>query len=195
MSASVPPPGASGPDQPQTSDAALVAQVLAGARDAFGWLVVRHSRAVRATVLSRLGRTNDLDDLVQEAFLRAYQGLSRLEDPGRFGAFVHRIAHNVSIDRLRRSGKEPEPLPEVDLYLPPEPGRTADVREERLEGLRRHVAKMPATLREAVLLFYFEQKSSAEIGAVLSISEAAVQQRLHRARQHLKAVLGEGGSE
>jgi len=167
---------------------------LAGARDAFGWLVVRHSRAVRAAVLSRLGRTNDLDDLVQEAFLRAYQGLSRLEDPGRFGAFVHRIAHNVSIDRLRRSGREPEPLAEIDLSVAPEPARTADVREERLERLRLQVGKMPATLREAVLLFYFEQKSSAEIGAVLAISEAAVQQRLHRARQHLKAVLGEGGS-
>lgn len=169
--------------------------MLSGSRDAFGWLVVRHSRAVRATVLSRLGRTNDLDDLVQEAFLRAYQGLSRLEDPGRFGAFVHRIAHNVSIDRLRRSGREPEPLEDVDLSVPIEPGRAADVREERLERLRRQVAQLPATLREAVLLFYFEQKSSAEIGAVLAISEAAVQQRLHRARQHLKAVLGEGGSE
>jgi len=179
---------------PQTSDAALVQQVVGGVRDAFGWLVVRHSRAVRATVLSRLGRTNDLDDLVQEAFLRAYQGLSRLEDPGRFGAFVHRIAHNVSIDRLRRSGREPEPLEDVDLSVPVATAAVADVREERLEQLRRHVAQMPATLREAVLLFYFEQKSTAEIGDVLAISEAAVQQRLHRARQHLKSVCGEGGS-
>ncbi|MCB9886745.1 MAG: RNA polymerase sigma factor [Planctomycetes bacterium] len=194
MSAPASVPDAPGPNHPGTSDSALVRQVLAGARDAFGWLVVRHSRAVRAAVLSRLGRTNDLDDLVQEAFLRAYQGLSRLEDPGRFGAFVHRIAHNVSIDRLRRSGREPEPLAEIDLSVAPEPARTADVREERLERLRLQVGKMPATLREAVLLFYFEQKSSAEIGAVLAISEAAVQQRLHRARQHLKAVLGEGGS-
>lgn len=178
-----------------TSDAALVQRVMDGARDAFGWLVVRYSRAVRATVLSRLGRTNDLDDLVQEAFLRAYQGLSRLEDPGRFGAFVHRIAHNVSIDRLRRSGREPEPLEDVDLSVPQPATAVADVREERLERLRRHVAQLPGTLREAVLLFYFEQKSSAEIGALLSITEAAVQQRLHRARQHLKSVLGEGGSQ
>lgn len=194
MSAPASVPDAPGPNHPGTSDAELVQQVLAGARDAFGWLVVRHSRAVRAAVLSRLGRTNDLDDLVQEAFLRAYQGLSRLEEPGRFGAFVHRIAHNVSIDRLRRSGREPEPLDEIDLSVAPAPAHTADVREERLERLRRQVGKMPATLREAVLLFYFEQKSSVEIGAVLAISEAAVQQRLHRARQHLKTVLGEGGS-
>ncbi len=195
MSVSPSDPAASGPGSHDPSDADLVRRVLAGARDAYGWLVVRHSRAVRATCLSRIGRTNDLDDLVQEAFLRAYQGLSRLEDPGRFGAFVHRIAHNVTIDRLRRSGREPEPLAEVDLSVPVEPARGGDVREERLERLRTHVGKMPATLREALLLFYFEQKSTAEIGAVLAISEAAVQQRLHRARQHLKSVLGEGGSE
>jgi RNA polymerase sigma-70 factor (ECF subfamily) len=128
----------------------------------------------------------DVDDHVQETFLRAYQGLSRLEDPNRFGAYVHRIAQNICIDRLRRAPKPTASLDEVDLQPPAEPGRIADVREERLTRLRLLVGRLPEALREAVLLFYFETLSHAEIAARLGVTEAAVNQRLHRARQSLR---------
>lgn len=167
-----------------------MSQSLSGSREAFGLLVVRYSRSVRAVCLARVGRTGDLDDLVQEAFLRAFQGLSRLEDPARFGAFLHRIAHNLCVDRLRRSGREPVAVEDVDLALPGEHEAVLDVREERLAKLRLQVGRLPLLLREAVLLFYFDQKNLAEIGQVLGITAAAVSQRLHRARQHLRQVLG-----
>lgn len=156
--------------------------------------MVRYSRSVRARCLAKLGLRDDLDDLVQETFLRAFQGLHRLEDPCRFGAFVHRIAHNICIDRLRRRGREAVPLDEVELAPPPEPGAQLDVREERLTQLRRHVGRLPEALREAVLLFYFEEKSHAEIAELLGVTEAAVNQRLHRARQSLKQHFEQGGA-
>lgn len=156
--------------------------------------MVRYSRSVRARCLAKLGLRDDLDDLVQETFLRAFQGLHRLEDPCRFGAFVHRIAHNICIDRLRRRGREAVSLDEVELAPPPEPGAQLDVREERLAQLRRHVGRLPEALREAVLLFYFEEKSHAEIAELLGVTEAAVNQRLHRARQSLKQHFEQGGA-
>lgn len=171
-------------------DDVLVRQSTLGSREAFGLLVVRYSRSVRAVCIARSGRCSDLDDLVQEAFLRAYRGLGRLEEPARFGAYLHRIAHNLCVDRLRRSGKEPVAVEDVDLVLPEPQPTTPDVREERLDRLRQHVGRLPLALREAVLLFYFEQKSLAAIGAMLGISEAAVNQRLHRARVQLRQVLG-----
>ena len=71
------------------------------------------------------------------------------------------------------------------------------MREERLEHMRRQVGRLPLALREAVMLFYFEQKPMAEIAAMLEITEGAVNQRLHRARQQLKQALGAaaGGGE
>ncbi len=183
--------------QPETRDLDLVSHALKGSRDAFALLVARYSRSVRATCLARLGLREDLDDLVQETFLRAYKGLPRLEDPGRFGPYVHRIAQNICIDRLRRRGREPVPLEEVHLDPKPTPGATTDIREERLIRLRQLVGRLPESLREAVLLFYFEQKSYAEIAQQIGVTEAAINQRLHRARQQLKAAfadeLGAGG--
>ncbi|MCA8973638.1 MAG: RNA polymerase sigma factor [Planctomycetes bacterium] len=165
-------------------------QSILGSREAFGLLVVRHSRSVRALCLARTGRQGDVDDLVQEAFLRAFRGLSRLEDPNRFGAYLHRIAHNICVDRVRRSGREPASTGDVDLAMPVPPGEVADIREERLDRLRQQVGRLPLALREAVLLFYFDQLSMAEIAAMLEITEGAVNQRLHRARQQLKLTLG-----
>lgn len=165
-------------------------QSLLGSREAFGLLVVRHSRSVRAVCIARLGRCSDLDDLVQEAFLRAYGGLSRLQDHARFAAYLHRIAHNLCVDRLRRPGQQPVAVEDVELAMPVELPPTGDLREERLDRLRQQVGRLPLVLREAVLLFYFEQKGLAEIGAMLGITEAAVNQRLHRARLQLRQVLG-----
>ncbi|MCR9246552.1 MAG: RNA polymerase sigma factor [bacterium] len=165
-------------------------QSILGSREAFGLLVVRYSRSVRAVCLARTGRSDDLDDLVQEAFLRAFRGLSRLEDPKRFGAFLHRIANNICVDRVRRAGREPVATAEVDFASPVAAEQVADIREERLERMRRQVGRLPLALREAVLMFYFEQKPMADIATMLGITEGAVNQRLHRARQQLKQSLG-----
>jgi RNA polymerase sigma-70 factor (ECF subfamily) len=143
--------------------------------------------------MARVGRVGDLDDLVQETFLRAYKGLSRLRDQSRFGPYVHRIAQNICVDRFRRKGQEPVSLDEIELEPPPEENRLVDVREERMMLLRRLVGRLPEALREAVLLFYFEQLTYADIAARLGLTEAAVNQRLHRARLQLKQGFGEAG--
>lgn len=175
------------------SDPTLVAATVSGSREAYGLLVVRYSRSVRAQCLARIGGA-DVDDVVQETFLRAFQGLARLQDQNRFGAYVHRIAQNICIDRLRRGKKNAVSLDEVELEPPAEPGRIADVREERLARLRMLVGRLPEALREAVLLFYFETLSHAEIAARLGVTEAAINQRLHRARLSLKAAFDQDGA-
>lgn len=179
--------------KPDARDETLVQQTLSGSREAFGLLVVRYSRSVRAACLARLGFRADLDDLVQETFLRAYQGLDRLQEHARFGAFVHRIAQNICVDRLRRGRREPVPLDEVELEPPSEPGTGHDLREERLLRLRQLVGRLPEVLREAVLLFYFERRSHGDIAEQLGITEAAVNQRLHRARTQIRQAFADEG--
>lgn len=177
-----------------TGDHTLVQQTLSGSREAFGLLVVRYSRSVRATCLARLGYRAELDDFVQDTFLRAFQGLNRLQEHARFGAYVHRIAQNICVDRLRRGRRDPVPLEEVELEPPAEPGTSHDIREERLARLRKLVGQLPEVLREAVLLFYFEKRSHSDIAEQLGITEAAVNQRLHRARTQIRqAFADEGG--
>ncbi len=178
---------------PQPADAELVRLSLQGSRDAFGVLVVRYAKTVRGTILARLGQHRDLDDMVQETLLRAYHGLARLKDPRRFGPYVHRIAQNLAVDRLRKRGKSTVSLDEVRLE--PEvadAGPAGTPEDERRHRLRSMVGKLPEALREAVLLFYFEEMSYAGMAKRLGITEAAVNQRLSRARRRLRSGMGVG---
>ncbi len=184
------------PRSPHEADDDLVRQCLDGSREAFGLLVVRHSRAVRAICMARIGH-RDADDAVQEVFLRAYRGLGRLQDPSRFGAFVGQIARNHCTDRLRMAksaAARPISLDEIELEPEDPVLPNDDFQDLRLQSLRREVGRLPESQREVLLLFYFQQMSYAAMAETLGITEAAVNQRLSRARQQLRSVLARNGS-
>ncbi len=175
----------------QLQDRELVRQCLAGSREAFGLLVERHARTVRAVLIARAGLHQDLEDMVQEVFLRAYRGLGRLQSHDSFPSYLHRIAANLATDRLRRRGRQPVSLDEIELD-PPGPTPADGPREENLHRLRTQVGRLPETLREVVLMFYFQDASYADMARVLGITVAAVNQRLNRARLRLRELLGVG---
>ena len=176
-------------------DDVLVVETLRGSREAFGLLVVRYSRSVRALCLARLGTCDELDDLIQETFLRAYKGLPRLKETARFGAYLHRIARNICVDWLRRRRRDAVPIDDVPVELSLPTDGPLDIREERLAHLRHLVGRLPLALREAVLMFYFERQSYEQIAEFFSVTEAAVNQRLHRARVSLREGFGVGVEE
>ncbi len=158
---------------------------MQGSREAFGLLVVRHVRMVRAICMARLGN-RELDDAVQEVFLRAYRGLRRVSEPRNYQSYLGQIARNYCIDRLRTSSRTAVSLDEVALE-PSDPSSTRDDDKELLlERLRREVGRLSENQREVLLLFYFEKLSYAQMAAALNITEAAVNQRLSRARQQLR---------
>jgi RNA polymerase sigma-70 factor (ECF subfamily) len=177
------------PSGSQLPDRELVQQTLAGSKDAFGLLAVRYARTVRAVLISRAGLHRELDDMVQEVLLRAYRGLGRLQSADSFPSYLHKIAANLATDQLRRRGRQPLSLAELDLD-PPQLDAPTGPDEDRLARLRRQIGRLPETLREVVLLFYFQEISYADIARVLGISVAAVNQRLNRARQRLRAAFG-----
>lgn len=144
---------------------------------------------VRAIAMARIG-LEDVDDAVQEVFLRAYRGLGRLHDPARFRSYVGRIARNHCVDRMRSRGG-PASVSLDEVRHEPEDPRSPDGEDdaERLAALRREVARLPRSQREVLLLFYFERMSYADMATALGITAAAVNQRLSRARQQLRAAL------
>src|SRR2546421_3455242 len=88
------------------SDAVAVERTLAGDRDAFRVLVERHSRNVFRLAYRMTGNRPDAEEIVQEAFLRAYQKLGQFAARANFGTWVYRIAANYAIDRMRQKQKE-----------------------------------------------------------------------------------------
>src|SRR5215813_7901805 len=81
----------------EVTDAAVVAQVLAGDRDAFRVLVERHSRSIFRVVYRMTGNQQDTEEIVQETLLRAYKNLGRFELRANFSTWLYRIAVNRTL--------------------------------------------------------------------------------------------------
>src|SRR5207245_8081381 len=88
------------------SDAVAVKRTLAGERDAYRILVERHSHHVFRLAYRMTRNQHDAEEVVQEAFLRAYQKLSQFAARANFGTWVYRIAANYAIDRMRQRKSE-----------------------------------------------------------------------------------------
>lgn len=182
-------------DTPQLSDPsdeAIIARVIAGDVDAFGILVRRFEQK-----LTRYGRRfmagrEDIEDVVQEVFLKAYQNL-RSFDPGRrFSPWIYRIAHNTFINELRRSTRHSTLMLDTDLIIPqkniPSPEDDHDRRETQ-DLLRKGLGRLDVKYREPLVLFYFEQLSYTEIAEVLRLPVSTVGVRISRGRAALKKII------
>ncbi len=163
-------------------DGDLVRLARTGDAAAFRVLVERH-RAVALAVAARLGaRRDDADDIVQEAFLRAFTALDRLRDPDRFGAWLAGIVVNVHRAAARRApvvllGDWPEDLhPTSAIGLP----SAEDL--DLAEAMRAAVAGLPAGQRRAVEMYYYADLPAGQIAS----SPGAAKASLHKARGRLR---------
>jgi len=179
-------------------DAGHLARALAGDRDAFRVLVERHSHAVFRLAYRMTGNEQDAEEVVQEAFLRAYRKLEKFESRANFSTWLYRIATNCSFDLLRRRksheehiAPEPEesgdPMPEA-ASLDPMPDRLA------LSGeIGRLVAgamlKLSETERAAFVMRHEEGMAIEEIGSALGLSSNATKNSIYRAVQKLRQEL------
>jgi RNA polymerase sigma-70 factor (ECF subfamily) len=170
----------------------LVRQAQRGDPQAFASLIDRYERAALATAYGVLGDASSSADVVQDAFLRAWQRLHELRRPSQFAGWLLRMVRNLAIDSLRRQWdsrvveasqhvRDPRPNPlEVVEY------------DETRRRVDRALAQLDELSRSAVVLRYYESMSSREIGEVLSLSPSAVDMRLSRARARLHELLREG---
>src|ERR1700737_713490 len=148
------------------SDALAVERTLAGERDAFRVLVERHSHNVFRLAYRMTGNQQDAEEVVQEAFLRAYQKLSQFASRANFGTWVYRIAANYAIDPLRQKksedsnralpAREKEEGAEIDLMsmVPdgaPSPERLAQSGQLAAK-MRRELSHLPPAQRTAFLM-------------------------------------------
>jgi RNA polymerase sigma-70 factor (ECF subfamily) len=175
---------------PGAEVAALVARARAGDGAAYRALYDRTRPLVFRVARSFADLdADDVEDVIQESFVRAFQSLARLEDPARFGPWVLTIARNRALTRLarRRAGNE----------LADELGRESEEavvelpdssREAELAVVRRVIDDLPeGPEKETVRLFYVEGELSArEIAERLGVGKSAVTMRLERFRAKVK---------
>jgi RNA polymerase sigma-70 factor (ECF subfamily) len=161
----------------------LVAAARNGDRAAFGRLYDLYGRMVHGILLARVPR-DDVDDLVQEAFLKALRQLTNLRDPRAFGAWIAMIARNAATDLARRRPETTE-LPE-NVPAP-------ESREDEARRVLRLIRTLPEAYREPLVLRLVEGMSGPEIATRTGLTPGSVRVNLHRGMSLLRERMGIGG--
>lgn len=186
-------------DEPDKLD---MVRLAAGHNIALDDLMARHAERLFHYLARALQNEDDAADLAQEAFVRVYQNRTKFDTGKKFSTWLYTIASNLVRDRYRWRKRHPqvsldvenettgsnlrESLPEQN----PSPSETVQTME-RAAAVRQAVAALPEPLRIPLVLSQYEDKSHAEIGEILGCSAKAVEVRLYRARQQLRASLSE----
>jgi RNA polymerase sigma factor (sigma-70 family) len=173
-------------------DGAVVTRVRSGDRAAFAVLVRRHADAARRTA-AVLGAGSDTDDVVQEAFVKAYRALGSFKDGAEFRPWLLRIVANETSNARRAAGRRVARESAGSDLLPPlgsvaEVGETAALHED-LELFRVRVAGLPDGQRLVVACRFLLDLDEAQTAQVLGISRGTVKSRTHRALARLRAAM------
>jgi len=180
------------------TDEVLVVTAKLGNCDAFAELWTRHSKKAFSMAYRITGNQGDAEDVVQDAWLRAYAHLNTFDGRSRFSTWLTRIAINSALGILRRKRTRPETPMEITDGETWQHREIADetknieelyARHERVECLRRAIGRLQPKLRNVVEIHQANDSSVKEIASLAGISVAATKSRLLRARKILRKTL------
>jgi len=183
--------------RPGPDDGGLVRATKRGDLTAFEALVERYQRRATAVAYRLLNNREDAMDVVQDAFLRAYDRLDSLSTPGRFGPWLLRIVSNLSLNfrrarALRRhetldAAHDGEPRGGINRPDPAAPSPPAEASANEMKRqLDRAIGQLPRMQRQALVLFAVEKLPQKEIAKMLGCSVEAVKWHVFAARKKLK---------
>lgn len=176
-------------------DRTTIEAVLAGDRNAYGLLVMRHSRMLFRLAFRMTGNDADADDVVQEAFLRGFQKLATFESRADFGTWIYRIAVHCSLDRIQSRRRELARQVSDDFDPEQDSVQIADpaAGPERIAlsseiGTLGELALQALTAMErtAFVLRHMEDKNTEEIAAALDVAPNTAKQTVYRAVQKMR---------
>jgi len=161
-------------------EAMLVTAALEGDRDGFGRLYGLYAPLVHGILLARVPRA-EVDDLVQDIFLRAFKKLNTLRDRAAFGPWIAMIARNRAIDFHRRTRETVEITDDL---------RGTNTSDSRANEILELIRSLPDAYRETLVLRLVEGMTGPEIADRTGLTPASVRVNLHRGMKLLRQKLG-----
>ena len=176
------------------NDAQLIYRVLSGDDEAFTALVRKHQKSAHALAWRRIGDFHFAEEIVQDAFLRAYKGLPKLKDPNQFPGWLYVITNRLCNNWLRKNKslmKSVEDIPVVKMqqmsyerYMSEGHEKEAKISQQKL--VEQLLARLPESERTVVTLYYLGEMTTKEISKFLGVSVHTITSRLQRGRKRLK---------
>jgi RNA polymerase sigma-70 factor (ECF subfamily) len=176
------------------TDAEVVVRVMQGEKGLYEILMRRHNQTLFRAVRSYLSKAEDVQDAMQEAYLKAYAKLGQFKGDSEFSTWLVRIGINEALQQLRKSRTmQAHPDPDVRMEQLRQLRDTGQMTPEQsiIQGEERRILeqaidRLPQGYREVYMLREVEGMSVTDVSCCLDITEANVKVRLHRAKAMLK---------
>jgi RNA polymerase sigma-70 factor, ECF subfamily len=175
------------------ADHDIIARILAGEPRHYGVLVERYKDRAFALSCRLVGNREEAEEVLQDAFVKAYRSLADFRGDSRFGTWFYRIVYNVCMTRVSRrqpgaaSLDDPEMNSGESAIASEGPDPLESIAEgERYEILDAEMQKLPEKFRAVLVLFYVQGQKYEEIAAILGIPLSTVKTHLFRARALLR---------
>lgn len=172
------------------SDEELAALVQGNNTDALGVLMSRYSPKLLRYGRKFLARSEHIEDVVQDVFIKTYQNIESFDSTRSFSAWIYRIAHNAFVNALRKNQRDPVMFVDFDTFTAHPAYEIDPAGEEERAQMRSQVERgldlLTPNHREILILYYLEELSYQEIADVLRVPLGTVGVRLSRARDALK---------
>lgn len=174
------------------TDHELVAKALRGNQKAFKALAERCHGTVYSVVRGVLGDSDDVDDVVQNVYIKVYKGLSGFRGDSKLSTWVYQIARNEAINATRKRRPEVKPLEDIDLRADAEDRPDLEYgRRETSERVNRAMSELDDNYRMALELRYMGERSYEEIAELMGLPIGTVKTYIYRGKAKLKKVMAD----
>jgi len=182
-------------------DLKIIECCLLGKSEEFSKLIDKYKNMVYNLTYRMCNNLDDAEDLSQEAFLRAFQCLSRFNPSYKFSTWLYQITLNIVRDRFKKKSLNclsldaPMETDDSEIYrqYADHTNNPEEIfsRKEKSKNIERAILSLPLTYREVIILRHLQNLSYSEISSILKIPASIVKVRLYRARQTIKDKLND----
>ena len=146
---------------------------------------------LRPYLARRVASAADVDDLLQDVFVRLHQGLANLDDDERFGGWVYRIARNVLADRARKGARQPAGEWQDDIPADSQGAEFDELQADLGKCVALFISRLPSPYREAVTLTELEGLTQKQAAELLGVSHSGLKSRVQRGRERIRYMFDE----
>ena len=175
----------------QTDERQLIARILDGHAEDFGYFLERYSQETFAIVVRLVPQQEDAEELVQVAFVRAFNRLETFEGRSSFSTWICRIAYTTAVSWLRKRRMKYLSIDDQPQLTDTEVDEALDD-ELRIEELRRAITLLKPDEQTLITLYYYDNRPLNDIAYILDVEPNVLATRLHRIRRKLYLLIKHG---
>lgn len=173
------------------TDITVLEEIRRGNSSAFNTLVEQWQDSIHSFSYRFFYDTDDAKEITQKTFIRVYQNLDQLDDPGKFSSWIYRIAKNLCLDELKRAGRQKSSSLELDKTerLHTDSPLAKMETKELGEWIQKALLAIPYEQRVVIIMKEYEELTFKEIAEILDEPESTVKSRLYYGFKKLREIL------